>query len=303
MKLGTKLLMAPLLTAAVALTAGEVNAWLMSREARLSRESVLEQNEHFKTLAGTQTQLGQLHASVYRTVALMASLGSKFNASATLFTMDFFREWYPNASGKTEVRVGRIATAVIVAIGICWVLVIKSMSSNLYTYLQSVQSYLSPAIVVLFVLGVFWKRANATGALVSFVIGVVLGFARLAADIYMRGYDSLVLKLKRQLFEGQITQAVYDAAIAPIKAENGLIFTLWNINWLYYCQILFVLTAVIMVAVSLLTKAPDIKTVRFTWYGATDAEKAATRASWGMMDVVLSLVAVAFVIAFYIAFW
>jgi len=236
-------------------------------------------------------------------VALMASLGSKFNASATLFTMDFFREWYPNASGKTEVRVGRIATAVIVAIGICWVLVIKSMSSNLYTYLQSVQSYLSPAIVVLFVLGVFWKRANATGALVSFVIGVVLGFARLAADIYMRGYDSLVLKLKRQLFEGQITQAVYDAAIAPIKAENGLIFTLWNINWLYYCQILFVLTAVIMVAVSLLTKAPDIKTVRFTWYGATDAEKAATRASWGMMDVVLSLVAVAFVIAFYIAFW
>ena len=36
-------------------------------------------------------------------VALMASLGSKFNASATLFTMDFYREWYPNASGKTEV--------------------------------------------------------------------------------------------------------------------------------------------------------------------------------------------------------
>jgi hypothetical protein len=47
-------------------------------------------------------------------VALMASLASKFNASATLFTMDFFREWYPNASGRTEVVVGRIATAVIV---------------------------------------------------------------------------------------------------------------------------------------------------------------------------------------------
>src|SRR5579863_10171650 len=51
-------------------------------------------------------------------VALMASLASKFNASATLFTMDFFREWYPNASGKTEVVVGRIATAVIVVLGI-----------------------------------------------------------------------------------------------------------------------------------------------------------------------------------------
>lgn len=236
-------------------------------------------------------------------VALMASLGSKFNASATLFTMDFFREWYPNASGKTEVTVGRIATAVIVAVGICWVLVIKSLSSNLYTYLQSVQSYLSPAIVVLFALGVFWKRANAKGALVAFVIGVVGGFARLAADIYMRGYDALVLGLKRQLFQGQITQAAYDAAIAPIKAETGFIFTLWNINWLYYCQILFVTTAVIMVAVSLLTKAPDAKTVRFTWYGATPEEKAATRASWGTMDVVLSVVAVLFVIAFYCTFF
>jgi len=236
-------------------------------------------------------------------VALMASLGSKFNASATLFTMDFFREWYPNASGKTEVVVGRIATAVIVAIGICWVLVIKSLSSNLYTYLQSVQSYLSPAIVVLFALGVFWKRANAKGAFVAFLFGVVAGFARLAADIYMRSYEGLVLGLKRQLFAGQITQAAYDAAIAPIKAENGLIFTLWNVNWLYYCQILFVLTAIIMVSVSLLTRAPDAKTVRFTWYGATPEEKAATRASWGAIDVVLSIVAVLLVIAFYVTFF
>ena len=66
-------------------------------------------------------------------VALMASLGSKFNASATLFTMDFYREWYPNASGKTEVIVGRIATAVIVFLGICWVLVIKSLHMPIFT--------------------------------------------------------------------------------------------------------------------------------------------------------------------------
>jgi len=83
-------------------------------------------------------------------VALMASLGSKFNASATLFTMDFYREWHPNASGKTEVFVGRLATAVIVFIGICWVLVIKNLHMPLYLYLQNVQGYLSPAIAVLF---------------------------------------------------------------------------------------------------------------------------------------------------------
>jgi SSS family solute:Na+ symporter len=137
-------------------------------------------------------------------VALMASLGSKFNASATRFTMDFYREWYPNASGRTEVFVGRLATAVIVFLGICWVLVIKSLHSNLYVYLQSVQGYLSPAIAVLFLLGVFWKRATAPAALWAFSIGVIAGFARLGADIYMRSYETVVGDAKNNLYHGVI---------------------------------------------------------------------------------------------------
>ena len=236
-------------------------------------------------------------------VALMASLGSKFNASATLFTMDFFREWYPNASGKTEVIVGRIATAAIVALGILWVLVIKSLHSNLYLYLQSVQGYLSPAIAVLFIGGVFWKRANAKGALWAFMVGVIGGFARLAADIYMRNDDAFVNGLKDKLFQHAITLDQYNAAIAPIKAKFGLIFDLWNIHWLYYCQILFVVTAVLMVSISLLTKAPDAKTIKFTFYGATPKEKAATRASWNALDVVLSAVVVGATACFYYYFW
>jgi len=58
-----------------------------------------------------------------------------------------------------------------------------------------------------------------------------------------------------------------------------------------------------MVIISLLTKAPDPKTVKYTWYGATPAEKAATRASWNALDVVLSLIVVACVVWFYISFW
>jgi uncharacterized sodium:solute symporter family permease YidK len=84
--------------------------------------------------------------------------GSKFNASATLFTMDFYREWYPNARQRPRCIVGRIATAVIVFLGICWVLVIKRSRSNLYEYLQNVQGYLSPAIAVL----VFFGRVLET---------------------------------------------------------------------------------------------------------------------------------------------
>src|SRR5262249_45847847 len=142
-------------------------------------------------------------------VALMASLASKFNAAATLVTMDFFREHYPNASGRTEVLVGRVATATIVVLGVCWVLVIKSRHSGLYVYLQGVQGYLSPAIAVLFLLGVFWKRATATAALWAFVVGVIGGFVRLAADLIMRDEGSVVASLKQQLYRHAITPDQY----------------------------------------------------------------------------------------------
>jgi solute:Na+ symporter, SSS family len=236
-------------------------------------------------------------------VALMASLASKFNASATLFTMDFFREWYPNASGKTEVVVGRIATAVIVVMGICWVLVIKSLHSDLYVYLQSVQGYLSPAISVLFLLGVFWKRATAPAALWAFVVGVIGGFARLGADLLMRNDGANVTALKQQLYHHAITLDQFNTAIAPIRGAHGWIFDFWNIHWLYYTQILLVVTAALMFAISLLTKPPEAGVAKFTWYGATKQEKAATRASWNGRDVVLSVVVLAAVAAFYVTFW
>ena len=236
-------------------------------------------------------------------VALMASLGSKFNASATLFTMDFYREWYPKASGKTEVLVGRIATAAIVFLGICWVLVIKSLHTNLYLYLQNVQGYLSPAIAVLFIAGVFWKRATAPAALWSFVVGMIGGFARLAADLVMRNDSETVSKLKQQLYHSAITLDQYNAGIAPIRAKFGLLFDFWNVFWLYYCEWLFLFTAALMIIISLMTKAPDPKTIKYTYYGATPEEKAATRASWNAMDVVLSLIVVGIIVLFYIKFW
>jgi solute:Na+ symporter, SSS family len=237
-------------------------------------------------------------------VALMASLGSKFNASATLFTMDFYREWHPTASPKTEVIVGRIATAAIVFVGICWVLVIKNLHMPLYLYLQNVQGYLSPAIAVLFGMGVFWKRATAPAALWAFVIGMLGGFGRLAADLVMRNDADAVTKLKEDLYHGVINLDQYNAGIAPIKAaHNAIMFDFWNIHWLYYCEGLFVLTAVLMVIISLMTKAPDPKTIKYTWYGATPEEKAATRASWSARDVVLSLIVVGCVVLFYIKFW
>ncbi|MGA2779041.1 MAG: sodium:solute symporter [Steroidobacteraceae bacterium] len=236
-------------------------------------------------------------------VALMASLASKFNASATLFTMDFFREWYPAASGRTEVLVGRIATGAIVVLGICWVLVIKSLHSDLYVYLQSVQGYLSPAIATLFLLGVFWKRATAPAALFAFIVGTIAGLARLASDLIMRNEGAAVSSLKQQLYHGAISATQYAASISPIRTRHPLIFDFWNLNWLYFAQASLLLTASLMVVISLATPPPNVAVLKYTWYGATPEEKAATRASWGAVDVVLSCTVLLATFVFYVAFW
>ena len=200
--------------------------------------------------------------------------------------------------------VGRIATAVIVCMGICWVLVIKMLHSNLYEYLQSVQGYLSPAIAVLFALGVFWKRANAPAALTAFIVGVVGGFARLGADLIMAADTPAIKELKQQLYKGVIDQAQFDKLIAPFIDKHGsLLFHFWNMHWLYWCQTLFVVCALLVIVISLMTKAPDAKTVKYTWYGATPEEKKATSESWNMVDVALSAVVVACVVIFYYKFW
>jgi SSS family solute:Na+ symporter len=236
-------------------------------------------------------------------VALMASLASKFNASATLFTMDFFREWYPKASGRTEVLVGRIATGVVVVLGICWVLAIKSLHSELYVYLQSVQGYLSPAIATLFLFGVFWRRATAPAALCALLVGTTAGLGRLGADLVMRNDGAVVADLKQRLYHGTITAAQYGINISPIRGRHPLMFEFWNLNWLYFAQASFVVSSLVVIFVSHLTPPPPGSAIKYTWCGATPAEKAATRASWKAVDVALSAIALCANVAFYYAFW
>jgi SSS family solute:Na+ symporter len=218
--------------------------------------------------------------------SLMASLAAKFNASAALFTMDFYQKWRPNASGRTQVVVGRIATMVIVGIGILWIPVMKTLGKNLYEYLQSVQGYMSPAIVVLFAAGIFWKRATAPAAFWAFLVGAFGGFFRLALDLI----------IDRPLKDGHATAEA-------LHAKYGILYTLDQIHWLYYAEGLLLVTAILLVVISLLTKAPPKEKEQYTAFGATPEQKAASRASWNKWDVVHSVIIVAVIVAFYAYFW
>jgi SSS family solute:Na+ symporter len=208
--------------------------------------------------------------------ALMSSLAALFNSSAALFTVDFYKKFKPNASEKNLVFVGRIATIVIVALGIAWIPVMKGIGKVLYEYLQDVQSLLAPGIASVFLLGVFWKRATPAAGLAGLATGFVLGMIRLVFNVFAD-----------KVSDGTWYHAIW---VAP--------------NWLHYEIALFVIIIVLMMIVSTFTAAKDPASIEGLYFGSASAEqRALTRASWNKWDVINSAIIIAFIIGFYIYFW
>ena len=208
--------------------------------------------------------------------ALMSSLAALFNSSAALFTVDFYKKYKPDASEKHLVYVGRIATAVIVVLGIAWIPVMKGIGKVLYEYLQDVQSLLAPGIASVFLLGVFWKRATPAAGLAGLATGFVLGMVRLAFNVFG---DALP--------EGTWYYAIW---VAP--------------NWLHYEIYLFGLCLLVIFVVSFFTeRASAEKLVGLTYFSATAEHRSATKSSYSKWDVINSLIIIGIIVAFYMKFW
>ncbi len=166
--------------------------------------------------------------------ALMGSLAGVFNACSTLFTVDLYEKWRPKATQQQIVRTGRIATTVMVVIALGWIPVVKGANS-LYEYLQQIQGYLAPPIFVVFFLGVFFKRLNAKGCWWAMVVGFIMGVFRMLVD------TPVTMKM-----------AGFEKGYTPGS-------TLWivnNINFQYFSILITIVSAVVMVGVSMATSPP-----------------------------------------------
>ncbi len=213
--------------------------------------------------------------------ALMSSLSGVFNASSTLFTMDFYSKLHPRASQHQLVWIGRIATGVMVLIGLSWIPVIQG-SRGLYDYLQGVQGYLAPPIFVVFFLGIFIKRVNATGCLATLIIGFLLGVFRLAVD------TPVALEL-----------AGYEQGYP----EGSFLWIVNNVYFQYYSLMIFFVCVFVMLVVSYLTKAPDEQKLDgLTYETITDEHRRQSRSSWDARDVIASALVVVAILAAYLYF-
>jgi solute:Na+ symporter, SSS family len=102
-----------------------------------------------------------------------------------LFTVDIYEKLRPGLSERHYVFIGRVATTVVVGLGILWIPVMARVAGGgLYQYLQSVQGYLAPPITAVFFLGLFWSRINATGAVWGLGGGFVLGMIKLTTQTF-----------------------------------------------------------------------------------------------------------------------
>ena len=158
--------------------------------------------------------------------ALMSSLSSVFNSCSTIFTIDIWKRFHQDISERGLVIVGRIATVALVGFGLLWIPFMDLISGQLFTYLQSVQAYISPPIAAVFLIGILWSRANARGAIAALAVGFVLGIGRLILEMNKANLD-------------------------------GFLLTIAEINFLHFAVILFAVSVLALVAFSLATPPPD----------------------------------------------
>lgn len=209
--------------------------------------------------------------------ALVASLAAFFNSCATLFTEDFYK---PMKKGKSEahyVLVGRIATVVVVLLGLAWMPVMMSMDT-LYNYLQNIQSLLAPAMVAVFTLGIFSKKITPLAGQWGLIGGFGVGMIRLITNVITENGNAVM---------------------------NGSFWEsttwFWQTNWLVFEIWLLVFIVALMIVVSCFTPAPSKVQVEAITF--TGDYKKQIKESWGLWDVVATLGVVVLCGLFYAYFW
>jgi SSS family solute:Na+ symporter len=210
--------------------------------------------------------------------ALMSALASLFNSTATLFTVDFYKRLRPQSTERHLVYVGRLATAVVILLGMAWIPFLQDLGKGqLYTYLQLVQSLLAPSIAAVFMLGIFSRGVTPHSGLIGIVTGFLVGMLR------------LVLQATHEMYHIE---------------WPSLVQAFVDINWLYFSFLLFAFTCVLIFAVSAVTpKAPPEQLAGLTYGSVTQEQNAATRASFGFWEIFHTGVILAIIAGIYIYFW
>lgn len=206
--------------------------------------------------------------------ALMSSLASVFNSCSTIFTIDIYKQITSQKTEKELLTTGKIATAIIVLLGIIWIPIMEKIGGGvMYQYLQNVQSYIAPPVTAVFLLGIIWKRVNAKASITTLLAGLFLLVLRLGSEIY------------------------YQPQIVSNQSVDSLLYDFATINFAHMAIFMFIFSVSLCVIVSLSTTPPDYKLIAGLSFGTlTPKHKNDLKGSYDKVDVVLSVLLVIIVI-------
>lgn len=204
--------------------------------------------------------------------AMMSSVSATFNSASTLITMDFIQKARPDMSGKQLVRAGQISTLVLVVLASAWAPQIEHFGS-LFQYLQLVLAFICPPVVAVFILGLFWKRASATGAFSALITGFLIAILLLISNVLGDEYSWS-------------------------KIAN-------DVHFLDRAALLLLICMIVHIVVSLITPGPDEEVIKnYTWKRSvwTDETSELANLPWYQNYRILSLILLIITVAL-VAWW
>lgn len=217
-----------------------------------------EQPEMFATLAGGIERSDDAYPFLIRNftpvfvkglsfaalaAAVISSLASMFNSTSTIFTMDIYKQFFnKNASEKTLVNVGRLTSIVALVLALIAVYPIMGGADQAFQIIQEYSGFVYPGVVVIFGLGLLWKRASGAAAVVTaigtFVFSILFKFLMPATPFLLRmGYVFVCLVV---IF---ITMSL--CSKKTVKAEETTEATIKS--QLKWSKILFIAAAICLV--------------------------------------------------------
>ncbi len=120
--------------------------------------------------------------------ALMSSIDSALTASSSIATLDIYRKYRPDSSQKKQLKIGKIFILIAVTLASLWAPMIDQFPT-LWEYLQAVLAYLSPPVVTCYLAGLFWKRATSHAAFYSLVTGGVVALLLVVINFILPFYS------------------------------------------------------------------------------------------------------------------
>lgn len=162
--------------------------------------------------------------------ALMSQIDSTLNSASTLVTMDFIRKFRPKLTTHQLMVAGRWVTFVFMVLSALWAPQIESFGS-LFKYLQKVLSYAVPPVVAMFLIGIFWKRANAHGAFISLVGGVFLGLLLFISNEFLGWTDVHFLYIAPILFVASAILLIGGSLTAPPPEDEQVAPYMWTVQF------------------------------------------------------------------------